>query len=188
MEFLNYILPLFNEFNILFQSEKVLFPIISQESKRFLRQLCGNFVKPDLLSDDQLFSLNFCHPQCLVSLDELQLGLSKSMVETLKGINRIDVEQFKIKCLTFYQKAATESVKRFPVKETWLDKLDFLEPKILLNLTFNENINTNIQLVLEKFKHVADTNLAFLEVANIKNYFSRRKTTTSSKIDGVLLE
>ncbi|XP_074034309.1 zinc finger MYM-type protein 6-like [Leptinotarsa decemlineata] len=171
-EFLLFILPLFNEFNSLFQSSKVLFPIISKESKRFIRQLCGNFIKPELLSDNSLFTSNFEHPHSLLPLEEIQFGLSEQTTALFGSLDNGDVQQFKFRCLSFYQKAATDSVRRFPVKETWMDYLDFVEPTNIFNYKFNENSVKNIKMGLKKFKHIGDDNLAFSGILKIQHYFS----------------
>lgn len=172
LEFLNFILPLFNEFNCLFQSEKTLFPIIIKESKRFIRQLCGKFVKAEFLDDESLFSTNFFNPRYLLPVDEIQLGLSLETYNSFKSLDKGDVQQFKLKCLSFYQNAAADSIRRFPVKETWMENLDFIDPGNVLNYTFTENSAVKIKIVLEKFKHIASSNLAFTEFSKIKNYFS----------------
>lgn len=153
-KFLHFILPLFNEFNSFFQSSKILFPIINKESKRFIRQLCGNFIKPELLSDDTLFSLNFEHPHSLLPMEEIQFGLSQQTTDLFDVLDKGDVLQFKFRCLNFYQKAAADSVKRFPVKETWMEYLNFIEPKNILNYKFYENSCKKIKLVLQNFKQL----------------------------------
>jgi len=53
-----------------------------------------------------------------------------------------------------------------------MDYLDFVEPTNIFNYKFNENSVKNIKMVLKKFKHIGDDNLAFSEILKIQHYFS----------------
>lgn len=50
MYFLKYILNTFNTFNALFQSAKMLIPVLQQESIQIIRGMCQNYIHPHLLS------------------------------------------------------------------------------------------------------------------------------------------
>lgn len=115
LAFLKFILPLFNEFNMLFQSEKVLFPVIARESRRFIKRLCAKFVERSFLDDENFVTLNVRNSRVLLPSNKIQLGADT--LEILSDCSNSDREQFINKCLTFYHTFVEEAIKRFPVKE-----------------------------------------------------------------------
>lgn len=171
LQFLAFILPLFQQFNILFQSQKVLFPVLSKESRRFVRQLCGKFIKREFINDeDNLYNLNVYHPHVLLPLEEIQFG--PQTIKLIENCGQGAVEQFKLKCLSFYQKAVSDSIKRFPLKESWTNNLDFLDTKFVLDSQYSEKFSKNLMDVLSKFEHISQPNIAFEEFFRVKDFFS----------------
>lgn len=82
-------------------------------------------------------------------------------------------EQFKLKCLTFYQKAVQESLTRFPIKDRFYSELQFLSPSNALNnTTFSNAIYT---AVLTKFSHIINPDLALTESKQIYLYFNENE-------------
>lgn len=169
LQFLSFILPLFQQFNILFQSQKVLFPLLSKESRRLVRQLCGKFIKREFINKDNLYNLNVYHPHVLLPLEEIQFG--PQTIKLIENCGQGVVEQFKLKCLSFYQKAVSDSIKRFPLKESWTNNLDFLDIKFFLDSQYSEKFSKNLMDVLTKFEHIFQPNIAFEEFFKVKDFF-----------------
>lgn len=117
MLFLKYVLPLFNQFNAFFQSEKLLTPFIYSECLRFLKSLGSNFLKTEYISD-QIVNLNCLHPYCLLPVEAIQVGSSTS--DLIVSFDKNIKEQFLFKCLAFYQKAFQECLNRFPLNTFFL--------------------------------------------------------------------
>lgn len=110
--FLKYILPVFNQFNAFFQSEKLLTPFIYSECLRFLKTLGTNFLKKEYLSDT-IIDVNSFHPHCLLPIEAIQVGSSTS--DLISSFDKNLKQQFLLKCLVFYQKAFKECQSRFPL-------------------------------------------------------------------------
>ncbi|XP_023211968.1 uncharacterized protein LOC111614836 [Centruroides sculpturatus] len=92
-----FILPIFNEFNAFFQSEKSLIYPLYTESVCFNKLLASNFIETKVLSayDDNIATFNVYNPHNLLLSKKLMLGF--------------------LKYLKFYQKAMSEVFKRLPI-------------------------------------------------------------------------
>lgn len=115
--FLNYILPLFNQFNAFFQSKKSLTPTIYSECLRFLKTLGSNFLKKEYITDEIIY-INCYHPHHLLPLECIQAGPATS--DLIKTFDNKVKNQFLLKCVTFYQKAFENCLSRFPLNNFFL--------------------------------------------------------------------
>lgn len=166
--FFKFILPVFNQFNAVFQSEKVMIHIISTECERFIRQLCVNFVRPEYFNNEKLPTLNPYDPHVLLSVENIFVG-SQTM-DCLRDCDNNSKEQFKLKCLSFYQKAVEESLHRFPIKDNFHSELKFTLPK---NALYNNcSVDDCYKAVLTKFSHIVNPDLAVMELKKLNVYFS----------------
>lgn len=69
--FLNHVLPIFNNFNKLFQSDKLLLPVLYEECRRMFRLLCGNFIKECELSENNLVNIDVYNLKNLLDIDNI---------------------------------------------------------------------------------------------------------------------
>ena len=178
LQFLNYILPTFNSFNMLFQSEKIIIPSFANEAERFLRILASNFLTSENTKGNAIYKCNPKHPSNLLPLKDIKIGAAAE--ETLKGIqNSSDndvskyIETFKIRCLQFYQAAFSESVNRLPPQQGIMRSLAFLEPTVALGV--NKTIQkSNISLgpLTQKFKTKINSELVENEWCLLSSFFS----------------
>ncbi|XP_022160408.1 uncharacterized protein LOC111026609 [Myzus persicae] len=70
--FLHFILPVFNTFNALFQSEKPLVFILYEESVRFLRIMCSKFLKAECYKNDEFDK--FKNPSMILPNNDIEIG------------------------------------------------------------------------------------------------------------------
>lgn len=167
--FFKFVLPIFNQFNAIFQSEKVMINVISTESERFVRQLCTNFVRPEYFKNEKLYDLNPNDPHCLLPIEQVNVG--PHTMDIIKHCNKTTIEQFKLKCVTFYQKSLQESLKRFPIKDNFFSELKFLSPvdvlnnRVLISDAFYDS-------VLKKFALHIESEAAMLELKKLSIYFN----------------
>lgn len=162
-------LPIFNNFNILFQSDKILIPYILSESQRFLKLLCINFLKPDIIKEENFCNINIYHPHNLLPLEQINIG--KQALETLKECKDVDTIVFKTKCIKFYQTSVEQAVKRLPLKEEILSEFQFIIPKMCLNK------KVSITNLCNKYCDILDSFKVLQEYELISSYFLNQEKT-----------
>lgn len=168
--FLKYILPSFNSFNAMFQSSKILVDKIYIESRRFLKILCTNFVKPSYYSSElELDRLNVFDPHALLPVEDINVG--SDTMSLLINCKQTDNEQFKLKCLKFYQQAVAQVFKRLPIKDNFYKNISFVQPQNALNV----NINHDITELCNKFENKIDPLKTISEYKNLKAYFFEKE-------------
>lgn len=168
--FLKHVLPIFNSFNAMFQSSKVLVDKMYVESRRFVKILCVNFVKPSCYTSEvELDLLNVFDPNVLLPVEEINVGLNT--MNLLKDCIKADNEQFKLKCLKFYQVAVAQAFKRLPTKDKFYKNITFVQPQNALNV----NLKHDIDEICNTFKNKIDPVKAITEYNNIKIYFSEEE-------------
>jgi hypothetical protein len=131
LHFLQYTLTSFNKFNAFFQSDKPQVTKLASESARFIRQLCGNFMRPDLVQGP-VSGLKPNDPKSLLPLKDVRLGSRcEKMLDSLPADKN---DEFRATCLRFYQRAAVEAIKRFPASDSFLAELEAFDPLKLFQL------------------------------------------------------
>lgn len=179
--FLKHILPVFNSFNSMFQSQKILVDKLYMESRRFVRLLCVNFVKSSFyVNDNELDTLNVFNPHVLLPIEEINFG--SDTMDLLKDCDKNDTERFKLRCLKFYQNAVDQAFKRLPVRDTFYKSLAFVLPENALNLNFQHDMTD----VLKKFDTKIDFDKAKREYNNLKVYFSEQEKNDFLKCENIL--
>ena len=168
LHFLNHVLPLINKFNAMFQSQKVSVQDLYPESRRFIRVVAVNFIKPSFLSkDEKLDNLNIYDPNVLLSIEEVNVG--EHTLETLKDCSERDKEQFKLICVKFYQKCVSDAYKRFPMNNLYKN-MSFVIPKIAL--TPDTDKTCDLSELAEKYERKVDKYEVVKELNTLKVYFS----------------
>lgn len=76
--------------------------------------MCINFVQPEHYKNEKLYTLNVFDPHVLLPIENVSVGAQR--IDILKDFENSLVKQFKLKCVTFYQKAVDDALKRFPIK------------------------------------------------------------------------
>nr|XP_008192464.1 PREDICTED: uncharacterized protein LOC103312773 [Tribolium castaneum] len=129
--FLKYVLPIFNEFNMFFQSKKSLLHLLYSECLRFLKFLGANFLKPEFLDETQIVNINVYHPDVLNDIEQINVG--PEAFDLIKHFDNNLRLQFKLNCVQFYQKAFSECLKRFPLTEFYKNII-FVIPEVALKI------------------------------------------------------
>ncbi|XP_072382532.1 protein FAM200A-like [Diabrotica undecimpunctata] len=168
--FLKHVLPIFNSFNAMFQSSKILVHKLYIESRRFVKLLCINFIQPSFYNEDaKLDSLNVNNPHVLLPISDINVG--PGTMDLLQHCTENDNEQFKLRCLKFYQKAVTQAVRRFPINDRFYKNLSFIVPENALS----SQIKHDLDEIVKKFENKIDPALANHEYNNLKVYFSEEE-------------
>ena len=153
VQFLNYVLNTFTGISRLFQSSVVLVHFLRSECLRLVRLLGGNFIKSEYIVAPNIHELDVYNEANLVPLRAIYIGAeSMSTINEITNSNLDDekIMQFYTNIKQFYQSAFENIVKRLPFNEPFLNSLEFLTPRIALDITSHQNDQLNS--VLSKFK------------------------------------
>lgn len=124
LEFLAYILPLFNQPNLLMQSEKPQLHKIYEEVACVLKTLMDCFIKKYILENTMVYDIDPKNPRNCLSIDDIYFGASI----TISKIDKNFLNAVKVKCLDFYVEGTKQILLRFPLKNSVIEKLKFLDP------------------------------------------------------------
>lgn len=126
LEFLAYVLPLFNKLNVLMQSEKPQIHKLYKEVTNILKTFLDCFIKPNILKN-AIYDIEYRNPQNFLDINDMYFGSAISASQADKSI----LKAVKIKCLDFYIESVKQILKRFPIKNSIIEKLQFLDPQII---------------------------------------------------------
>lgn len=167
LTFLKHVLPIFNSFNAMFQSSKILIDQLYTESRRFVRQLCINFVQPSFFNtDEKLDRLDVTNPHVLLPLEEVNFG--RETADLIKDCDKNNNQTFKLRCLKFYQNSVTQAFRRLPVVDSFYKNVSFIIPQN----AFNPEVKFDIRQIATKFNNKVDVDKAEAEYISLKVYFS----------------
>ncbi|XP_034238072.1 zinc finger BED domain-containing protein 5-like [Thrips palmi] len=166
MEFLNYALDFTNEFNALFQSNKVMIHKLAENSQTLMENLCQNFIKSTEM--DRIATMDLAHPDNQLPLEKLYLGPGcKEVLDNLPPYPpgrapaaalalqlEKDKETFKAKCRDFYVRAAKELRERLPLNDPIFKEMAFIDPEKLLSHDVRSGSDglSDLPLLCSKFK------------------------------------
>ncbi|XP_040070364.1 uncharacterized protein LOC115314038 [Ixodes scapularis] len=152
LQFLEYVLPLFNKLNALFQSKKNLIGILQEESQRLLRCLRQNFIKPEALQN--LASIKPMDPRILLPLEEVYLGEKcKKVLNGFQATEPSEAHNLRLRCLSFYQTAVVEVQKRLPIFAPFFTDVAFVRPATALSYEARRKLPA-LLLLQERYKHL----------------------------------
>ena len=126
--FLQAVLPMFTQFNKMFQSNSPILPDLYAEANQLLKSVLGYYIRPqvlllveDLTSFDHLESTNF------KSRDNIFIGY-QTKLQLQKVDDPSTVEKFYVDVLAFYTNAVGAIQKRMPISNRVLKLMSVLKP------------------------------------------------------------
>jgi len=131
LEFLEYILPIFNDLNLEFQSEAPKIYLLYDNIENAYRTLLSCYMNPEYLKTTDVTKIQYRNPTNYMSLEKLYCGPKVAL--TLEGNNLSEEEKklFRLRCMDFYITSAHEIYKRFTFNSSEmsiLKQLSFLNP------------------------------------------------------------
>lgn len=129
LEFLDFVLPLFNQLNKEMQAEHPKIHIVYKNVSQTLRTFFDCFLKREYLTNIPIENVNFKDSNNFMDINEVYYGARAT--STLLNCSKISPEQvnlFKCRCLDFYIEACHQITVRFPLKNNPLKGLDVIEP------------------------------------------------------------
>lgn len=156
LQFLDFVLPIFNQLNKEMQAEGARIHILYSHVCASLKTLLDCFLKRSYLNATNIEDVNFKNPHNFLDMHEMYFGAK--VMDTLLNDNSLTADQlnlFRTRCLQFYIEASEQIIQRFPLKNNPLKDLNVLAP---------ENVKKGIQPSLIPLCR------AFSGLVNVKDY------------------
>ena len=150
--FLDAILPLFNRFNQLFQSERPLLHVLYYELIILYKKFLLKFIRQDVVEAHvhNILELNVENEDIHVSNCELFIGTStREFIESNDDIEPHKLTTFYNNCLKYYITSVSEIKKRCPLGDPFLKLLSFLDPRQCNQLQLS-----NVLQIAQRFPNV----------------------------------
>lgn len=134
LEFLNYILPIINQLNRLFQSESAQIQNLLPEVKRLVSVILASFVQKSHLTNykDKLNQIRFQDPRFYLPQDQVYLGCKADLL-LKQNISANDIAYVKNKCLLFYIELTKQIFSRFNFEDPILINVQILNPENVIS-------------------------------------------------------
>lgn len=129
-QFLDFILPLFNQLNREMQSESPKIHLLYDKVTTVLRTLFDCFLQRDYIVKTPIAYIDFKNPRNFVHIENLYLGVN--VAATLSNSNNLtnhQIENFRLRCLDFYIEACKQITSRFPLSNNVIQKLSIISPE-----------------------------------------------------------
>lgn len=175
LQFMQFVLPDFNSFNAMFQSDTVLITVLASESERFLRLIGSKFLKSSEIQGEKIFMYNPKLPSNLLPIEEVKLGgetenILREISNNVK-YNKSDILTFRLRRLRFCQAAFQEPLKRFSKQDHAISsEFKLFEPSIALNSRSDPRIVP--ENLIKRFKSKFNETKLLDEWGNLPHYFS----------------
>lgn len=131
LQFLEFILPLFNDLNKRMQSEKPQIHTLHHSVSSVCRTIMDCYIKNDYLRKTAVENVQYRDPSNFVPLNELYLGpkVAAAVTNSTLGLTNQNLEAFQKRCLSFLIESVNQICMRFPFKDKTLENLRFINPK-----------------------------------------------------------
>ena len=94
---------------------------------QLFKTILSNFIKPEIINNENLQTINFKHPSNLLDIDEIYLGIFVS--EKIKTCSKNDKDNFVHNCIYFYIELCEQIRKRFDFNSAILLNIGQLDPQ-----------------------------------------------------------
>ena len=141
LEFLDYNLGKFNQFNTLFQSESPNFFSVKSETCKLIRSLCSDFMNVRYVKTADISLLNPSHPtfsSACISDENIYIGLSAThTIDKLKESGNMTNEKLAVfykNCRSFLVEAVSQIQTRFSLEDSVYKVVSCLNPRAAVSL------------------------------------------------------
>lgn len=126
--FLDYILPKFTKFNLLFQSQTTNIHALHNEVQLLYKDFLSCYMKPTYLKTTDLQAID-PESACFMLPLTSRVAITSELMKPDILANKELVQHFLKKCLAFLVTGAKEIRKRFPINDPVIEGLQVLDPK-----------------------------------------------------------
>ncbi|KAH9631145.1 hypothetical protein HF086_001080 [Spodoptera exigua] len=126
LEFMSYVLNLFNDFNRLFQSEKPLLHQLKPEVHKLIKTIASNYMDFNYCKTTDAYKIEYANPRFFLPLEKIYIGVAAqaSIDEFSREIPPTQIADFRKTCLSFYIEALAQIRKRFSFEDPLFDLLE----------------------------------------------------------------
>ena len=136
LEFLDFVLPFFNDLNKEMQSENPKIYALHTRVSAVLHTILEFYMKPSVLESTPLSAVRVKDPNNFVKLEELYLGgRVTASLQKYQNLDRQQLDTFKLRCLDFYIEGASQILQRFNLSDSVFTNLKALDPQSVLMKT-----------------------------------------------------
>lgn len=136
LEFLDHVLPIFNDLNKEMQAENPKIYTLHSRVSAVLHTIFECYMKPNYLKSTPLSSIRVRDPNNFLPLEDMHLGgRVTASLQSCQDIDKQLLDGFRLRCLDFYIEGASQILKRFNINDPVLTSLKTLDPQSILMKT-----------------------------------------------------
>lgn len=128
LQFLDFILPIFNNLNKEMQSEAPKLHELYKNVCNALHTLYDCFLKREYISNTPIENIDFRNPRNYLEIENCYFGASVNVTIAEQNVSGEQLHLFRLRCIEFYVEACTQITNRFPLKNNQLKVMNFLDP------------------------------------------------------------
>lgn len=147
--FLDFVLPIVNKFNIIFQGDYPVTHTFFKDMSSFFRSILSCFMKSTYVKATNLSDLDPDASMHYLPLNEMYLGVNVAKnLYKIQG-NQTIVHDFFKRCQLFFINLSNQLKSRLPLDKELFKELQFLDPQVVVYQEFSSLIN-----LLSKFPNI----------------------------------
>lgn len=128
LQFLDFILPVFNNLNKDMQAESPRIHILYKNVCSALRTIYDCFLKRDYILRNSIEDIDFKNPRNWMAIEDCYFGANVNNTIAHKQFSNAQLLFFRQRCLDFFVEACSQIAQRFPLKNNNIQLLDFVDP------------------------------------------------------------
>ncbi|XP_060588036.1 uncharacterized protein LOC132743524 [Ruditapes philippinarum] len=134
--FLTFIMEPMNDFNTAFQANESKIGFLHVEMMRLLRKFMGKFVLTKVITASKITEVDFRNPSNQHQDDDLAVGMgTRSYLHDNPDICPVVLNKFFRSVRDFYTEVTEKMIKKFPLEDTTLKDLGFVNPCLRQNIS-----------------------------------------------------
>lgn len=135
LQFLEFILPLFNDLNKKMQSQGPQIHTMYESVSTVCKTIMDCYIRGDYMRRTAIENVQYRNPSNFVPLHKIYLGakVSAAVENNTHGLSKSDLEAFQKRCLGFLIESVNQIYMRFPFKSLVLKNISFIHPRVVMN-------------------------------------------------------
>lgn len=131
LQFLEFILPFFNNLNKEMQSESVKIHVLYKNISNILKTIFDCFIKRNYLINTPLESVQYKNPANHQPIEDIYFGANVLKSLSNHNLTSEQLAFFRLRCLDFYIEACSQILSRFPLQNNPLKYFGFMSPSTI---------------------------------------------------------
>ena len=134
LQFLEFILPLFNDLNKKMQSQGPQIHTMYESVSTVCKTIMDCYMKGDYVRSTAIENIQYRNPSNFVPLHRIYLGakVSAAVENKSHGLSKPELEAFQKRCLEFLIESVNQIYMRFPFKSLILKNISLIHPRVVM--------------------------------------------------------